>query len=118
VMNSSRRRLLRLTIVGKVAEDIVEEDQMGLEEIQGTSEAGASEAVPKFAAPESTSEADNSVKVTQISETLITISPSSSQPPAPEPTQDNSILDNLVSHYSSELTEANLNLQRASEVAS
>jgi hypothetical protein len=45
-------------IADEAGEDVVEEAQMGLEEIQGISEAGASGSVPKFVAPESTSETD------------------------------------------------------------
>jgi hypothetical protein len=91
-------------IAGQV-DGIAEEDvQIGLEEAQGTSEAGASEsAVPKAT--------DNSVKVSQESGTFTTISPSSSIP-----TEDTSILDLLKSHCEGELSGTNL--QKASEVAS
>jgi len=43
---------------------------------------------------------------------------SSSQPPSTKPTQDTSVLDNLVSHYLGELPEVRPNLQKASEVTS
>lgn len=96
---------------------------MGLEVIQGTSEAGASGSVPKSAAPEATSGIPGSLhsnSVVNIESNSSTSSQpsSSSQPPAPEPTQDNTVLDNLVSHYSGELPEVSPSLQRASEVAS
>ena len=43
---------------------------------------------------------------------------SSSQPPSTNQTQDTSVLDNLVSHYSGELPKARPNLPKASEVTS
>jgi hypothetical protein len=97
-------------IAGEAAEGAVEEAQIGLGEIQETSEAGASGSVPKAVSPESTSEADNSVKVTQISEPLITISPSSSIP-----TEDTIVLDNLESHCKGELP--GVTSEKAFEVA-
>lgn len=63
-------------------------------------------------------EASEEVQVTQIPVTSIPVSSPSSQPPVPESTQDNSVLDNLVSHCSGELPEVNLNLEKASETAS
>jgi hypothetical protein len=67
---------------------------------------------------DSTSEANNSVKVCQIPDPSIPISPSSSQPPVPESTQDNSVLDNLIRHCSGELPDPNLNSEKASETTS
>jgi phosphohistidine swiveling domain-containing protein len=108
------------------AEDIVEKEaEIGLEEIQVPSVAGASGSVSQAADPEFTSVADNSIKVTQISEPFITIShvepsiaishvePSSSKPPA---TEDTAVLDNLESHYKGELP--GVTLHKASEVTS
>jgi hypothetical protein len=46
------------------------------------------------------------------------IESSSSQPPSTNPTQDTTVIDNLVSHYSGELPEVRPSLQRASEVGS
>jgi hypothetical protein len=43
---------------------------------------------------------------------------SSSQPPSTNQTQDTTVLDNLVSHYSGELPEVRLHSEKASEVAS
>jgi hypothetical protein len=48
----------------------------------------------------------------------VNVEPSSSQPPSPEPTQDTTVIDNLVSHYSGELPEVRPSLQRASEISS
>jgi len=79
-------------IVGEVEQDAVKEAQKMLEKIQGTPEAGASGSVPKSATPESTLEADRSeaplsAKVTQIRDSTIIISPSSS--PQTDSDQDN-----------------------------
>jgi hypothetical protein len=43
---------------------------------------------------------------------------SSSQPPSTNQTEDTTVIDNLVSHYTGELPEVRPSLQRASEVAS
>ena len=47
-----------------------------------------------------------------------TTEPSSSQPHSTIQIEDNTVLDNLVSHCSGELPENSLNLQKASKVAS
>jgi hypothetical protein len=86
-------------------------------------EAGTSEAVPQAAVPqptasESTSVVDNSIKVCQIPNPSINIEPPLSNSPVHEPIEDNSILDNLISHCSGELQDPNLNSEKASETAS
>jgi len=73
-------------IVGTIEQEAVKEAQKMLEKIQESSEAGASEAVPELAAPESATEAEkseasgnpsdlNSAKVIQISDSPTIISP-------------------------------------------
>ena len=81
-------------IAGKVEQDAVKEAQKVLEKNQGTPEAGASGSVPESAAPESTSEADNLAKVTQIPDSIIIISPSSS--PLTDSDQDNKTLSQRI----------------------
>jgi hypothetical protein len=109
------KKIAEVTANASEAAEIAEEEaQFGLEEIQGTSEAGASGSVSQAAAPDSTSEADNSVKVTQISEPLITISPV--EPSSSSPTEDTTVLDNLESHCKGELP--GVSLQKASKVDS
>jgi len=84
----------------------------------GTSEVVLQAAVSHHTTPESTSEADNSVKVCQIPVTLTPISPSSSQPPVPEQDEDNTVLENLVHHYSSDLPKDYPNSEKAYETTS
>jgi hypothetical protein len=48
----------------------------------------------------------------------VNVESSSSQPPSTNQTQDTTVLDNLVSHYSGELPEVRQHLEKASEVAS
>jgi len=75
-------------IAGEVEQDVVKEAQEILKKIQGTLEAGASGSVPESAASETErSEAPLSAKVTQIPDSPIIISPSSS--PSTESDQDN-----------------------------
>jgi hypothetical protein len=107
-------------IAGKAAEDDSEEEMMIFVEnapVVGTSEAVLQAAVLEHTAPESTSDADNSVKVCQIPVTSTPISPSSSQPHVPESIEDNTVLENLVFHYSGELPKENVepNSEKASE---
>jgi hypothetical protein len=48
----------------------------------------------------------------------VNVEPSSSQPPSINQTEDTTVIDNLVSHYTSELPEVRPNLEKASEVTS
>jgi hypothetical protein len=97
-----------------------------MEKVQnaGDPEAEASEAilqapVPQPNAQKSASVVDNSVKVSQIPNPYINSKPTSSNSPVPEQIEDNSVLDNLVSHCLGELPgDSSLNSEKASEIAS